>query len=191
MTMAASNLTGGEYPARIFRKVMNDAVQGTKVSRYKAPSGGGSSRGNNQGDGGWKTFYGDEDDGKQAPRHHWDNSNQNRDHNRNGDNPPDQHRDQNGDTPPGHRPGGPDHGRNRGDGSGDTSRPPGGGDNGNPGGGNNDDTPPGGDQGNPGGTESGGVKPNPMIKNRPSGSVLLIGSAVIVPAARRISVTHA
>ncbi|MFD1394336.1 transglycosylase domain-containing protein [Kroppenstedtia eburnea] len=152
------DLTGGEYPARIFHKVMSDAVKGTKVSRFKASSGGGSSKGSNPGDGGWKTFYGDDDDqGKQEPRRHWDNSNQNRDHNRNGDNPPDHQRDQNGDTPPGHRPGGPGPGNNQGgDTSGDNGRPPGGGDNGNPGGDNNGGTPPGGDQGNPGGTESGG-----------------------------------
>ncbi|MFC4075344.1 PBP1A family penicillin-binding protein [Salinithrix halophila] len=49
------DLTGGEYPARIFRKVMTDTLRGTKVSRFKAPGGDGSSGG------GWKQFFGDDE----------------------------------------------------------------------------------------------------------------------------------
>ncbi|SDX33206.1 penicillin-binding protein, 1A family [Marininema mesophilum] len=55
------DLTGGEYPARIFNKVMGDTLAGTKISRLDNTNGSSNSPTNSDDDG-WKTYYGDQSD---------------------------------------------------------------------------------------------------------------------------------
>ncbi|MFD1427098.1 transglycosylase domain-containing protein [Kroppenstedtia sanguinis] len=153
------DLTGGEYPARIFHQVMSDAVKGTKVSRFKTSSGGGTSKGNsnNSGDGGWKTFHGDDNQGQQEQKRDGNNSNTNPDPNPNGDNQG-QPGDPNGTPPPSQPPGRPGNNQGGDDTPGGDDGPPDDGNNGNPGGDNGGgNPPPSNDQGgNPGGNENGG-----------------------------------
>ncbi|SFS89385.1 transglycosylase domain-containing protein [Marininema halotolerans] len=59
------DLTGGEYPARIFHEVMGETLSGTKVSQLNS-EGAKSTPSDNNNDG-WNTYFGDQSDEPDQP----------------------------------------------------------------------------------------------------------------------------